>query len=123
MLFLCFPAQAIEVTYSKSMCRLLADHTPDEDVAFEAGVDVKGRGVIGADLNDYPEFFGKDQSIAVPITKDLAEEFDISGFSQDDLRALFGIVTITEKGRVLNQDGKDLTGIAHIACANETSGQ
>jgi len=50
--------------------RVLTEHRPAPDVAYQPGVDVRGRPVVGADLNPAPQFQVPD-SVAFDIAVDL----------------------------------------------------
>lgn len=50
--------------------RVLTEHRPAPDVAYQPGVDVRGRPVVGADLNPAPQFQVPD-TVAFDIAVDL----------------------------------------------------
>lgn len=50
--------------------RVLTEHRPAPDVAYQPGVDVRGRPVVGADLNPAPQFKVPD-NVAFDIAIDL----------------------------------------------------
>ncbi len=50
--------------------RVLTEHRPAPDVAYQPGVDVRGRSVVGADLNPAPQFQVSD-TVAFDIAVDL----------------------------------------------------
>ena len=114
---LSLPAFAIEVTYSHQMCRLLAEHTPRDDVAYQPGIDVNGKAVVPADLNG-GSAFQLPETIKIPLSVDLAQEFGLTEFTNDELVAPLGILEVTKDGRVL-QDGRDLTSQAHVICKDQ----
>jgi hypothetical protein len=52
--------------------RVLTEHRPAPDVAYQPGVDVRGRPVVGADLNPAPQFKVPDNvvfDLAIDLTK------------------------------------------------------
>ncbi|HAX90797.1 MAG TPA: hypothetical protein DCY07_01115 [Rhodospirillaceae bacterium] len=51
-------------------CEALVKHTPDADVAYQAGVDVDGNAVVPADLDGTNNFALPDE-ITIPLTADL----------------------------------------------------
>ncbi|MCB9973878.1 MAG: hypothetical protein H6854_04890 [Rhodospirillales bacterium] len=115
------PAQAIEVTYSHQMCRLLAEYTPDKGVTYQPGVDVHGNAVAPADINGGGAF-QLPEIIKIPLSVDLAQRFGLPDFTDGELSAQLGVLEITKDGRVL-QDGRDLTAQAKVICrSDEESG-
>ena len=113
-LLFAFPAQAIEVTHSYQMCRILEQHIPRADVTYQPGVDVHGEPVVPADLND-SSGFQLPETIKIPLSVDLATDFGLKGFGSDELVAPLGVLEVTKDGRVL-QNGKDLTDRAYVIC-------
>ena len=111
---LSLPAQAIEVTYSQEMCRLLAEYTLDKGVTYQPGVDVHGNAVAPADING-GSAFQLPEIIKIPLSVDLAQRFGLPDFTDGELSAPLGILEITKDGQVL-QDGRDLTAQAKVIC-------
>ncbi len=118
MCFLFFPAYAIEVTYSHQMCRLLEKHVPRDDVTYQPGADVNGKPVVPADLNGGSAFQLPD-TIKIPLSVDLAQEFNLTEFDDNELVVPLGILEVTKDGRVL-QDGRDLTDQAYVICKEKS---
>jgi hypothetical protein len=93
------PAWAQKTTITGVDCRKLVRHQPAPDVAYKPGVDVKGRKVAPADINDAPQ-------IKVPevITFDAA--VDLRRFGIPNSSPLFqpnvgiGRVDVQQDGRV-----------------------
>lgn len=68
-------AQPQSVIISAEDCRALVRHEPVPDVAFRAGVDVRGRQVVPADLNPSP--IQPPEDFAINITVDLFDRLGI----------------------------------------------
>ena len=52
----CMPTHAQTIVVDGAACRALAAHQPAPGVAYTPGVDVRGRPVVGADLDPAPRF-------------------------------------------------------------------
>jgi hypothetical protein len=107
------PALAAEtMTISTADCRRLVAHAPRADVTYQAGVDVRGKPVVPADVNggatlDLPAF------IEIPITVDVAKRLgagapgDILGSRRGlEGKAVLGALTV--KGDDLFWNGQQL---------------
>lgn len=106
-------AQALPLSQNQ-LCEKLVRHVPDADVAFQPGVDLKGRPVVPADLNagssiEIPE------TIEIPLTVDLARRLRVPAPQGIEMEVLIGFLQITKEGRVL-QNGRDLTDQAVYLC-------
>lgn len=92
------PAWAQQTTITGVDCRKLVRHQPAPDVAYKPGVDVKGRKVAPADLNDAPQ-------IKVPETITFDAAVDLRRFGIPNSSPLFQ--PNVSVGRVdVQQDGK-----------------
>lgn len=71
------PAAILEIT--PDQCRRLSRHVPDPGVAYQPGVDVRGRAVAPADLNgnEYITAIKPPKTIVIPIEVDLFDRFGI----------------------------------------------
>ena len=94
-------AQPQGVIISAEDCRALVRHEPAPGVAYEPGVDVRGRTVAPADLNPNPITLPED--FAVDITVDLFERLGIPAGGGADYKAdvRVGKVEFTADRRVL----------------------
>lgn len=92
------------ITVSRSACRALVRHVPDDDVAYKPGVDVHGRKVAPADLNGGSNILTSlPKEIEFPVTLDFFEYSGIAvpnGISGDQN---IGRITY-RKGRVYFND-------------------
>ena len=71
-----------KITVSRSACKALVSHVPDEDVAYKPGVDVRGNAVTPADLNGGSNILGSlPKEIEFPVTLDF---FEYSGIDAPD---------------------------------------
>ncbi len=69
------PVCALEVTVDPRFCHALVKHTPDADVAYQPGVDARGKRVVPADVpNGYEDIIPKE--ITIPLTADLMSVLD-----------------------------------------------
>lgn len=93
------PVWAQTVTITGVDCSKLVRHQPAPDVAYKPGVDVKGRKVAPADLNDAPQ-------IKVPETITFDAAVDLRRFGIPNTSPLFqphvgvGRVDVQPDGRV-----------------------
>jgi hypothetical protein len=93
------PAWAQKTTITAVDCRKLVRHQPAPDVAYKPGVDVRGRKVAPADINDAPQ-------IKVPETITFDAAVDLRRFGIPNASPLFqpnvgiGRVDVQPDGRV-----------------------
>jgi len=96
---LAMPARAETVTLTGVDCRKLVRHMPDPDVAYQPSVDVYGRSVPPADLEDVP-------GIRVPDTITFDAAVDLGRFGIPPSSPLFepnvriGEIRVESDGRV-----------------------
>jgi hypothetical protein len=69
-------AVSTEVRIAKRDCQRLAAHVPAPGVAYESGVDARGRSVVPADLGGAPKI-AVPETIVVDIDIDLQDRFGI----------------------------------------------
>lgn len=74
----CFaePALALTITVDDAACRSFATHRPAPGVEYRPGVDVRGRPVVPADLNQ--GFTLDERDIVIEVGADLARRLDSS---------------------------------------------
>lgn len=84
-----------------TVCRIIDNHVPQSDVAYQPGIDVYGNAVVPADINF--NAFQVPNVIKVPLNIDLAERMNllVDGL---DLEAPLGMVEIYQDGRVRYND-------------------
>lgn len=70
----------VVITISKADCSRLINHVPDADVAYQPGVDVKGRKVAPADVAGTPQIKLPDK-VTIDIGFDLGKKYNIPGNS------------------------------------------
>jgi hypothetical protein len=94
------------------LCKAVTQHTPQSDVAYQAGVDAYGNAVVPADLNSAP--FQVPNVIKVPLNIDLAERMGalVDGVQ---LEAPLGMIEIHQDGRVRYND-QDWTAPVMTLC-------
>jgi len=99
LVFVAAPAWAQKMTITGVDCSKLVRHQPAPDVAYKPGVDVKGRKVAPADINDAPQ-------IKVPETITFDAAVDLRRFGIPSSSPLFqpnvgiGRVDVEQDGRV-----------------------
>ncbi|MFN4281987.1 MAG: hypothetical protein ACK4NA_05010 [Alphaproteobacteria bacterium] len=74
------PEQGGLVVLKRADCARLTAHVPDANVAYQSGVDVRGRPVVPADLNPAPPLVLPDD-VTIAITVDLQQRFGIPASS------------------------------------------
>ncbi len=94
------PVSADTVEVSRESCSRLTRHIPDASVAYQPGIDSRGRPVATADYGsgsaiELPERF------QIPITVDLADRFGIPkrGDANYTGRIQVGLVEVDRRGR------------------------
>ncbi len=94
-------AQPQSVIISAEDCRALVRHAPAPGVAYEPGVDVRGRRVTQADLNPSP--ITLPENFAVHITVDLFDRMGIppGGDAEYEAEVGVGTVEVTADRRIL----------------------
>jgi hypothetical protein len=87
-----------------AICKILETHQPQNDVAYQPGIDAYGRPVVPANLNS-ASTFKVPEIIKIPITIDLAERLNAVEDGVQ-LEAPLGMVEIHQDGRV-RYNGED----------------
>lgn len=118
VMFLALPVCAQETLPPE--CRLLKEHKPSADVTYQAGVDVRGRPVVPADVNAAPMGL-ESQTLVVPLSVDLAKRLQGNSIQGLDMTGTLGFIEIEPGGRVL-YNGQDLTGQVHVLCGRRPQG-
>lgn len=97
-------AQKDKITVDPRLCQTLTKHVPDADVTYQPGVDVTGRDVVPADL-DEERFPIVPDEITIPLSVDLMQflalnpqAFPAQALKRNDIP--LGALTIT-KGQIL----------------------
>jgi hypothetical protein len=94
------PAGAAELSVSRADCRALTAHRPAAGVAYQEGVDVRGRAVAPADLPSNVAILG--DNITIPLQVDVAQRFGISMGAAAGSKATVGVVTVDNGRAYLN---------------------
>lgn len=98
---------ASDAVIDKRACQNLVKHTPNADVAYHAGVDVRGKAVAPADLPGTNTFKLQD-SFDIPLTVGLADRLNLKhnklGKNTD-----IQIGTLTLKGDKVYYNGQPLS--------------
>lgn len=109
------------VSISTADCRALVAHTPRADVAYQSGVDVRGKPVTPADLNA-GDALGLPSTIEIPIAVDVAKRLfpgapdNILGSRRGlEGKAALGMLSI--KGNDVFWNGKPLASQDEILMA------
>src|SRR5688572_20512159 len=106
LLVVVFLAGAAKAETLPPECKFLPEHVPSDDVAYKPGVDVHGKPVVPADLNDTA--FEVPEVITVPLSIDLAEKLQTLSVPGFQLEAPLGLLEIHENGRV-TYEGREWT--------------
>ena len=91
-------------------CAALIAHRPDADVAYEPGVDARGRPVAPADLPGHEPLDISADQVSIDLRIPLSEFFDIPA----SLQPLIGNAEI-DPGRVTVRDGVAYLGAHRLA--------
>jgi hypothetical protein len=101
------PAPAVDDRF----CQQLVKHTPSADMAYQAGVDVNGKAVVPADLDNSNTFALPDE-LTIPLTVDLmsflkmdASALPASAMARNDIQ----LGTLTLRGDKVLFNGQPLS--------------
>lgn len=97
-------------------CRVLPDHKAAPGVAYEGGVDVKGKAVVPADINASP--ITMPENIVVPLSLDLAKRLQGLNVTGLNLESTLGFLEVSSGGRV-TYNGQDLTPQVYLLCGQK----
>jgi uncharacterized Zn-binding protein involved in type VI secretion len=111
---------AAELKMDRRVCDYVKRHVPDADVAYQPGVDVDGKPVAPADLNDSPINKELEKDVFIKLSNQTAKVFGLeAAFPQIAVgnttvplaegETEIGFVTL-EKGKAL-LNGKPLTSV------------
>ncbi len=95
-------------------CRVLPEHKASKGVAYQPGVDVRGKPVVPADVNADPMGLS-GQTIVVPLTVDLAKRLQNQHVQGINMEGTLGFLEVAPDGRV-TYNGRDLTSQVHVLC-------
>ncbi len=115
ILFALIAGSAAAQTISQAECRLIARHVPGAGVAYQPGVDVRGRPVVAADLLPSPAVV--PERFVVALSVDLRRRLGLA----EEMKPELPIGVITVEGGTLLLDGRPIppdaaAGLA-AACA------
>lgn len=96
------------------LCHLL--HNPSSDIHFKPGVDVHGKAVAPADLNQPPVIV--ENVIKIPLTIDMAARLGRRIPAGTELETSLGLIEIYPDGRVV-YNGEDWRDQANALCHTE----
>jgi hypothetical protein len=109
------PAMAEDVSV-RTFCQMLPQHVPADNVAYQPGVDVRGRAVAPADINKVV----KDDFDAVDIPVEYNVVSSLGGLpAGSQAQPLVAMVRIYKDGRV-HYNGNDLTAQAQTLCSTQS---
>ena len=109
-LFFLFLIPAAHAQATPEFCAMIKDR---HSVHYTPGIDVHGKKVVSADLNN--DFSKSLFPIEIPIKIDLIERFDLDIGNGIDLEPVIAHFQVHEDGRVMYGD-KDLTNKAQELC-------
>ena len=87
-----------------------------DDVTYKAGIDVRGKTVVPADLNDQSATI--TNIIKIPVTVDLAERFGVALPDGIKLEPELSVIEIHPNGQIL-MNGQDLTAETVALCSEK----
>lgn len=107
-------------------CARLVAHQPRDDVAYRPGVDVRGRKVVGADLENYDAF--RPKAVSIPITMDFFARAGITPPAGLGAEAVVGRITWREgrwtiNGRPLREETLESLEAACLAAQGARTGR
>jgi len=100
-----------------AFCKLWFTHKNVKSADYEAGVDVEGKPVKPADLNDQSGIFSGD-AIRIPLTIDLAEQLEGKLPDGTEMQAGISMISISRNGKV-TLDDQDISDSAYEVCTGE----
>jgi len=105
--FLMYPSVSAEktVTISAKNCRFLTSHRPHDDVAYKAGVDVRGKAVTPADIAP-PRDLGIKDKISFRLILDVAAEYRSGATALTKFKEHPGLKGDLDFGEIIIKDGK-----------------
>ena len=98
--------ETLRLAVTPDVCDRLVVHRPDDDVAYQPGVDVEGRPVAPADLPGTVRL-AMPETITIPVTVDVIERFGLP-FDPGAVEADGLIGTLTLRGDLLTFNGQPL---------------
>jgi hypothetical protein len=117
---------ATKVNISRADCRALVRHVPDKGVAYQPGVDVRGKKVKPADVGG-GSAWQVPESISIDIKIDIGEKFGIGTGGRFEGEASIAAVTVNTKTGEVLLDGKPVgdaaTEAAIAKACRETYGK
>lgn len=103
-LIMLFPAvaQAAHADNKNAVCRTVAKHKPADNVIYQPGVDVRGKAVVPADVNETK--MKMPDVVKVPLTIDLARRVSSLTGQNVQMETNLGMLDIHMDGRVMYGD-------------------
>ena len=95
----------IKAFVSRDDCRILTEHIPSDDVAYKAGVDVRGRAVKPADLSPAVDLGLKDK-ISFLLILDVAKENRLGDRPLEQFTDHPGLEGHISLGQIVIKEGK-----------------
>ena len=119
LILLAAPALAQQATVSDRECRQLVEHTAAPGVAYQPGVDARGRPVAPADLPSSGTQIQAPQNFTIDLKTALAGRFGIPSNSPLlDPSVEVGKITVEDGGRRVLYNGQPLGGAEQGALAD-----
>ena len=113
MIIAVFLLSSFEVQASEAVCRILEREAKVAPAAYVGGVDVNGKEVVPADINNTPSIV--PEVIKVPLTVDLAQRVASLTDQAGLLEAPLGMIEIHQDGTVKYND-EDWTNSVKALC-------
>ena len=114
LLLVTFTNQAHAADDKDKVCKLVSTYSPAQNVVYQAGVDVNGNPVVGADLNTSPMNEALN-IIKVPLNVDLAQRVARLTGQGIEMNAPLGMLEIQQNGKI-TYNGEDWTKPVMTLC-------
>lgn len=111
---------APDVEERTDLCQLVEIHKPADDVEYQPGVDVRGKEVVGADLNPaQSKIITPPSIIKIPLTIDIVKYTNITVPEGTELDSALGMIEYNLDTKKLSFNGKDITSAVNKYCKEE----
>lgn len=114
-------ADARTVIVDDGRCRVVERYVPNADVAYQPGVDVKGRAVAPADLNGGNQVV-TPRFVTIPLNIPISEFLAVTPPFLNDVEVDAGLILVDTETGFLSYDGQRLDQPEIVLCEEDDSG-
>lgn len=114
-------AEARTVIVDNGRCRFVENHQPAADVAYQPGVDARGRPVVSADLNG-GNAVATPRFVTIPLNIPLSEFLPVRPPFLDDVEVNAGLVLVDTQTGYLSYDGQQIDQPRALLCEVDETG-